>query len=155
MQALIRQETRVSEESAEKVSEENADRHGLNDSFNLVVALYTDHRRAMMVSTLPSAAASRTSTAGINAKAWWSDMLERWLERIEKGSMELPFGEYAQQRANRQFIDLPLLDLPPFQVRKAPIYGFAQKSTYPRVVIPNQRSNRRYKVHRPEVRPWS
>ena len=39
MQALIRQETRVSEESAEKVSEENADRHGLHDSFNLVVAL--------------------------------------------------------------------------------------------------------------------
>ena len=55
-------------------------------------------------------------------------MLERWLERIEKGSMELPFGEYAQQRANRQFIDLPLLDLPPFQVRDGPKYGFAKKN---------------------------
>ena len=105
-----------------------------------------------MVLARTSIAAATTSAAGINAKAWWSDMLERWLERIEKGTMELPFGEYAQQRANRQFIDLPLLDLPPFQVCKGPIYGFAQKSTYPRMVIPNKRSNRRYKVHRPEVR---
>ena len=81
----------------------------------------------MKVSALPSSATSRTSTTGIIAKAWWSDILERWLERLEKGSMELPFGEYAQQRADRQFIDLPLLDLPPFQVRDGPKYGFAKK----------------------------
>ena len=82
----------------------------------------------MKVSAQPSAATHRTSTAGIIAKEWWNDILERWLERIEKGSMVLPFGEYAQQRADRQFIDLPLLDLPPFQVRDGPKYGFAKKN---------------------------
>ena len=81
-----------------------------------------------MVLARTSIAAATTSAARINAKAWWSDMLERWLERIDKGSMVLSFGEYAQQRANRQFIDLPLLDLPAFQVRDGPTYGFAKKN---------------------------
>ena len=82
----------------------------------------------MKMSALTSEAASRTSTTGINAKAWWSDMLERWLERIDRGTMAISFGEYAQQRARLQFIELPLLDLPAFQVRDGPIYGFAQKN---------------------------
>ena len=75
-------------------------------------------------------------------------MLERWLERIEKGSMVLSFGEYAQQRANRQFIDLPLLDLPTFQVRDGPKYGFARK--YKSKAKPTVKANKHNKEEIPQ-----